>query len=57
MVWAGSALPLLLVFTVANAIWLAVLVKTGRASRPTKRMFVFVALAWIIAVIIDFWHH
>ena len=57
LVWASSALPLLIVAVIANTIWITALVKTGNANRNMKRMFVLVALAWTIAIIIDFWHH
>src|SRR5215213_2570768 len=57
LVWTSSAFPLLILAVIANTIWIIALVKTGNANRNMKRMLVLVALAWTIAIIIDFWHH
>jgi hypothetical protein len=53
MVWGLGALPILLLFLIVNGMWWSVIL-----SRRLKKWPASVAsLLWVLAVVIDFWHH
>jgi hypothetical protein len=57
LVWASSALPLLLLAVIANVIAFTSLLKRGLVSQFERRLFFFIGLAWVVAISVDFSRH
>jgi len=53
LVWGIGALPIAVLFVVLNGIWWGLISKNAISRYP---LFVCAA-AWIVAIVIDFYHH
>ncbi len=53
LVWGVGALPIAILFIVLNGIWWGVITKNGLSKYP----LFFCVASWIVAIVIDFYHH
>ena len=53
MVWGLGALPIVLLFLIVNGIWWSVIFSRHLRKWPALAA----SFLWVLAVVIDFWHH
>ncbi len=54
-VWFAGIFPIVAIFSLLNLVWGSVLL--ARRQWQSGRLWLLTALAWIVAVLIDFAHH